>query len=359
MFNMHRKLNTYYEDHVRLGRERGTLALHRDRNLERLRAGLEKLGHPSDFDHRNQGSYAMHTINQHSQKDYDIDVAIIFGSSDLPGSALNARRRIEGAMREGGGNFSQPPEAKTNAVRVYYADGHHIDLAIYRHSDDEYGTQIHEHAGSVWMSRDPMDITSWFNETVRELSPNRDRGATVAANQMRRVVRWLKAFAKSRESWDLPGGLIVSVLVAECYVRDLFRDDVCLHNTMVSIRDRLQGSEHVTSPVDSNQLLTDRPVDTGRVGRLRDKLDSATSELEVLRDPECTEEQAVKAWHSVFQHPFWTVTDASESAAAYGRALGEAARAGNIFVTATGKVETSRPVEQHIEAPRQRFYGEH
>ena len=73
MVDMHRKLNQFYDTHVRLGKERQTLAEHRDINLDRLKAGLEKLGHPSRFDHRDQGSYAMYTINQHPKKEYDIE----------------------------------------------------------------------------------------------------------------------------------------------------------------------------------------------------------------------------------------------------------------------------------------------
>lgn len=357
MFNMHAKLNEYYEDHVRLGKERLTLASYRDKNLERLRSGLEKLGCPSSFDYRNQGSYAMHTINQHPRKEYDIDVAVIFCSDDLPSRALQARKRVEAAMREGGGNFSQPPEAKTNAVRVYYSEGYHIDLAIYRLSGDGYGSQICEHAGSEWTLRDPVEITNWFNEMVRKLSPTRDQGATVAANQMRRVVRWSKAFAKSRENWDLPGGLIVSVLVAECYRPNPFRDDVCLYETMASIRDRLRDNEDVANPVDGVQLLTDRPVDIGRVRRLKESLDSAILGLQVLHDPACREEQAMDAWHWVFQHPFWAVDIACESTREYGQLLGAAARVGETFVTTTGRVSAKKPAEQHVRAPVQRFYG--
>jgi len=357
MFDMHKKLNQFYEEHVRLGKERQTLAEHRDTNLERLKTGLEKLEYPSSFDHRDQGSYAMYTINQHPEKDYDIDVAIIFSRDDLPSSALDTRKRIEEAMREGGGNFSQPPEAKTNAVRVYYADGHHVDLAIYRRYEDESGDLIHEHAGSDWTPRDPMEITNWFNDTVRELSPSKEQGATVDENQMRRVVRWLKAFAKSREHWDLPGGLIISALVAECYKSDFYRDDVCLYDAVVSIRDRLQVNEDVENPVDITQTLTGRPVDTGRVRRFRSKLNNAISKLKVLHSPDCTEEQAIRAWHWFFQHPFWSTDGDAESMDEYGERLGEAARQGAIFVTATGRVSTESPSERHIRAPSQRFYG--
>jgi len=358
MFDVHKKLNQFYNEHVRLGEERRTLAEYRDTNLNRLEAGLEKLGYPSSFDHRDQGSYAMYTINQHPKKDYDIDVAVIFPKDDLPSSALDARKRIEEAMREGGGNFSQPPKAKTNAVRVHYAEGHHIDLAIYRRYEDGHGNLVHEHAGSDWTPRDPMEITNWFNDTVREYSPSKEQGATVDENQMRRVVRWLKAFVKSREHWDLPGGLVISVLVAECYRPDFYRDDACLYNTMVSIRDRLQANEDVTNPVDTTQTLTGQSEDIGQVRRSRDKLDSAVSHLEVLHSPGCTEEQAIKAWYWVFQCSFWSTDGASESMDEYGKRLGEAARRGGIFVTSTGGVATEEPQGRYVRAPQQKFYGE-
>ncbi len=355
MFDMHKHLNEFYDKHVRLGKERQTLAKHRDANLTRLRAGLEKLDYSSRFEHRDQGSYAMHTLNQHPEKDYDIDVAIIFPKDDLPGNALDTRKRIERAMHEGGGNFSQPPEAKTNAVRVYYAEGHHVDLAIYRWYEDNVGNSVYEHAGSEWSPRNPMTITDWFNSTVHEHSPSKDLGATVAENQMRRVVRWLKAFTKSREHWDLPGGLIISILVAECYQPNDHRDDICLYETMVSIYNRLCVDESVKNPTDTSQTLTHRPVDWGRVCRFKEKLGRAVNELTVLHGPDCTGEQALKAWYWVFQHSFWNVGESSDER---GKRLGEAARVGSIFVTQAGRVTTTESTERLIKAPPSRFYGQ-
>jgi hypothetical protein len=358
MYDLHVMLHQFYEEHVRLGKERFVLAKHRDTNLQRLKAGLEALEYPSAFDHRNQGSYAMHTINQHPQKEYDIDVSIIFSRKDLPSSALDARKRIEEAMLEGGGNFKKPPEALTNAVRVYYAEGHHIDLAVYRRYEDYYGSEVFEHAGSDWSPRTPGEITNWFNEAVRTQSPSKEWGATVADNQMRRVVRWLKAFSKSREYWDLPGGLIISVLTSECYRPHPARDDLALSNTMVSIRDRLARDQEVKNPVDQTQTLTGRAIDLARIMRLKEKLDEALTELEPLHSPACTEQQAVDAWHWVFQHDFWNLDEDTDERSAYGERLGEAARQGNVYVTPTGKVHLERPRQQHQHAPKQRFYGE-
>jgi hypothetical protein len=79
-----------------------------------------------------------------------------------------------------------------------------------------------------------MEMTHWFTDMVHTPSPSKETGATVDPLQMRRIVCWLKAFARSREHWDLPGGLLISVLVVESYRPDFERDDVSLYNTMVA-----------------------------------------------------------------------------------------------------------------------------
>src|SRR5262245_27136539 len=114
MYNMHKELNEFYNDHVRLKDERKKLAEHRDTNLTRLKDGLKELNHPYSFESNDQGSYAMKTINKHPDKKYDLDEAIIFEKDDVPSEPADARNRIEDAMVKAGGNFSSPPKAKTN-----------------------------------------------------------------------------------------------------------------------------------------------------------------------------------------------------------------------------------------------------
>ena len=115
---------------------------------------------------------------------------------------------------------------------------------------------IIEHAGPDWTERDPMDLTNWFNKAVNESSPSKEYGATVEDYQMRRIVQLLKAFAKSRSSWNLPGGLIISVLVTLYYQPDENRDDVALYDTMVAIHNRLSQTIKVWNPVNPPELLT-------------------------------------------------------------------------------------------------------
>ena len=320
MFDLHDKMYEFYKDHVRLDSdERNKLAGYRDTNLERLKSGLDKLGEKHDTTYayyqyyRNQGSYATFTLNQHPDNEYDIDVAIVFKKEDLPSSALKARQRIAEAFKQVAGNFSKDPEARTNAVTVWYAEGYHIDFAVYRTYEDEFDRTIIEHAGPEWTERDPMDMTNWFNDAVNKNSPLKEYGATVEGYQMRRMVQLLKAFAKSRSSWNLPGGLIISVLVDECYQSDYDRDDVALYNTMAAILDRLRRDIEVWSPVSIAELLTYKEEYKKQVERFRDKLDSAITKLKPLFEDDCTTDKAMRAWNKVFNHPFWAEGAQEES----------------------------------------------
>lgn len=312
MYNLHDRLNEFYKDHVRLSTdERKKLAGYRDTNLDRLKSGLDKLGEEHDKTYayyeyyRNQGSYAMFTLNQHPDNEYDIDIAIVFKKDDLPSSALNARHRIADAFKKVKGNFSQEPEARSNAVTVWYAEGYHIDFAVYRTFEDEYGSTQIEHAGPDWTERDPMDVTKWFNDAVNSDSPSQEDGATVDDHQMRRIVQFLKAFSKSRSSWNLPGGLIISVLAVDSYQRDDYRDDAALYDTMVAIRNRLLLNTEVYSPVSMSESLTSKEKYKKQVERFREKLDYAIKKLDPVFADDCTEDEAMKAWDSVFNHPFW------------------------------------------------------
>jgi cyclic GMP-AMP synthase DncV-like protein len=74
----------------------------------------------------------MHTLNRHPDNEYDIDTAVIFAEESLPADPLAARKRVAEALNLSGAPFSRDPEARTNAVTVWYAAGHHVDLAVYR-----------------------------------------------------------------------------------------------------------------------------------------------------------------------------------------------------------------------------------
>jgi hypothetical protein len=367
MFNLHRELYKFHQDHVRLSsKQRQELAGYRDTNFSRLKDGLDELAYFHPVRKCDQGSYAMHTTNQHPEGEFDIDVAIIFNKEDLPSSSLESRKRIEKAMKEGGGNFKKPPEARTNAVTVWYKEGHHVDLAIHRRSFDILDNEIIEHAGVEWVERDPIEITDWFNNRVRELSPSND-GASVEDGQMRRIVRLLKFFTKSRDSWQesgktLPGGLIISTLVGgavlygdQCYCPDPHSDEKALFNTITAIHNKLDISTEVYNPVDRSQKLTYKDEYKNQVKRFKEKLGKALEWLEPLQDSKGDKEATAKAWEKFFKHQYWTdlVEEINET-----KSRGEALKNSSFITSSVGNVSTTRLSEQDTEVPPHRYYGD-
>lgn len=166
-----------------------------------------------------------------------------------------------------------------------------------------------------------MEVNDWFSKCVATLSPKASQTLgyypKVADGQMRRIVRFLKRFCRSRTSWSLPGGMIVSALVAESgiYRANSDRDDLALYNTMVALRNRLKVSCQVYNPVDSSQELTGKTEVLNQVTRLRDNLDIAIIKLNVLFDqPNCTREKARFAWDWVFNHEFWAKKESAKVA---------------------------------------------
>lgn len=311
MYDCSTPLAKYYDEHLRLGKEqRAQLAAYRDACLKRLADGMVKLGeerrrtYPPLSRSVNQGSYPMHTLNQHPDDDFDIDVAVIFPKDALPTTALEARKRVADALAATGGNFKDPPEVRTNAVTVWYADGPHVDLAVYRESETSLTGSLLEHAGSDWAKRDPEEVTKWFAKAVSDKSPL--LLSTVAEGQLRRIVRFVKRFTRSRDSWSLPGGMVTTALVVETYEPDDFRDDVSLFKTLHRLRKRLRVSTDVPNPVQPGALLTSKPEFLSQVKRLLQKLDEVLPKMAILETSKCSAGEACKAWNRVFNHPFWS-----------------------------------------------------
>ena len=320
MFDVSKELNVFYESHVRLGTDlRNDLGRYRELNLQRLTDGLKALGDKKGVifntfvDNKNQGSYAMHTLNQCVHTDYDIDVAVIFENDDLPEDAADARTRVRDALAEKCSNFTKEPEARKNAVTIWYADGYHIDFAVYRRRTNWLGNTVIEHAGGDgWTERDPMAFTNWFTDKVTTKSPPTmlesllGTNVTVPKQQLRRIVRFVKAFARSRSSWALPGGIIISTLVCEVYKSHPTRDDVALHDTLKALLARLKADVHVDNPVQPGMSFTAYERRRKEVERLRDCLEEKLPSLEALHRSDCSARQAFAAWDAIFWHDFWT-----------------------------------------------------
>lgn len=321
MYNCHDDILAYHDEKVTLPKvERDEMRDRRNTNRQRLKDGLKRDGEPTPTGFQSQGSYAHRTMVQHNEKDYDIDDGVYFWKDDLKGpnggdkTAGQAKEMVRKALHDE--RFNRPPEVRTNCVRVYYNAGYHVDVPVYRKvkTTNIWGEEkVHyEIASTDWKKSDPAEVNRWFKRENERQSPDDTNG-----RQLRRDTRLSKAFARSRESWRpriATGFMITTLIVNECYRPNAAREDKALHDTMVAIRDRLNWDLEIKHPTVEGEMLTSGP-DDARTKFLREKLDWAIGELDVLFDPDCTREQALKAWDKVFNTTFFSDRREAENTA--------------------------------------------
>ncbi|OPZ35302.1 MAG: hypothetical protein BWY99_02296 [Synergistetes bacterium ADurb.BinA166] len=195
--------------------------------------------------------------------------------------------------------FNKEPEILPNCVRVFYGEGHHVDIATFRtyQEGDEIIKEIASDTG--WKASDPRRITVWFHDTIVSLNA----GTPGAGSQLRRLVRMLKRFAKSRgDDWDMPNGLKLTMLAVECHTPH-DRDDEAFRSLLQSMSTRLMTDLTVldlSDPGEAKVQLTKTSWDSNMM-LLRDKTAEALGQLEVLDLRSCTSGDAAVAWDWVFQ----------------------------------------------------------
>lgn len=311
MYNCATDILAHHDDKVNLPQpEQVEMRQRRDTNRTRLKNGLAKAAKPSPLEHKSQGSYAMRTMVQHPDKDYDIDDGVYFAKEDLVGergaemTALQAKHMVREAVDDG--SFYRAPECRKNCVRVYYIAGYHVDIPVYRRVTTRgmFGDTYHyELASSEWTRSDARDVTGWFVSQNKLQSPDTTNG-----RQLRRIVRQIKKYARSRSSWSgqILSGFGITKLVTECYRANLAREDCALYDTMKAIRDRLRYNLVVEHPVTPGATITSGNEDA-KARFLRDRLSEALNDMAPLFDRDCTRTKALKCWDKVFATDFFSL----------------------------------------------------
>ena len=311
MYDCANDVLAYHDQSVTLpSAERTEMRGRRNANRDRLKRGLAAGAKPAPREFVSQGSYAMKTMTQHPAKDYDIDDGAYFDKADLVGdrgaemSALQARQMVRDALDDGA--FKTHPEARKNCVRVYYTAGYHVDVPVYRRvtTKDIWGreTTVYELASSEWKRSDARKVTEWFETENNNKSPDANKG-----RQLRRTVRQIKSFARSRESWkgQVLSGFGITKLVTECFRGNAARDDKALYDTMKAIRDRLAWNLVIQHPVTPNETITNG-TDDARARFFRERLSDAIETMVPLFGMDCTRKSALKCWDKVFATTFFS-----------------------------------------------------
>ncbi|NCP23816.1 MAG: hypothetical protein GW854_06680 [Erythrobacter sp.] len=296
MFDCAKDVLSFHDEKVTLPQsDRTAMRDRRNANRDRSRKGLEKNAGPPIDEHVVQGSYAMKTMLRHDANDYDIDDGVYFAKEDLVGprgaelTSRQAREMVRDAVDDG--SFADAPEVHGNCVRVVYKKGYHVDMPVYRKVSDDGAVYYELASASGWKRSDARDVTEWFDDV---------RSASADGVQLRRIVRLIKKFAKSRDSWSgqLLSGFGITALVAQEFVH-YTREDEALYYTMKAIRDRLTWNLVVAHPVTPNDTITDGPEDP-KARRLKGKLTEAIDNMAPLFASDCTRNEALGCWDKVF-----------------------------------------------------------
>ena len=302
MKNCDNDIRDYHREQVSLSAsQRQKLKDRRDSNRHRLRSGLERNEDPEPKRSVSQGSYAMRTVIQEPDDAYDIDDGVVFTKESLRGpkggekSPLDARKMVRDAVHSD--SFATPPEVKTNCVRVYYNDGPHVDIPVYREVEDWLGNASYELASAEWKKSDPDGVNDWFKDWLKG---KRDSGQ----NHSRELIRLLKSICKNRPSYSLPSGFVLTVLIEECYATADERLDLDLRDIMRAAYDRLRLNLWVSHPVVEGEWLIDADSQH-KTRNLRDLLKTALDDLAELELPSCTRSRALKAWKKVLRTKFF------------------------------------------------------
>ena len=275
-------IRDFHDKEVKLSEDdRKDIRTKADTNQRRIEKGLKDNKEPKPRGFHTQGSYAMRTMINRPNKDYDIDAGCYFDADDIKDIGPRAlRRKVCEAADDG--RFKTPPEVKKNCVRIVYDEGYHVDVPVYKLEEDDNGN-MKAVLSSVdeWRASDPKGVTNWFNGEVKSHDPA----------DLRKLVRLLKAFCPTS-----PSGLVLSVLASKLVVSDGDDDDM-LHAAMKDLKAQLDLQRPVHHPVISGEVLV--AGDSEIIAKLRKKLENALKELAV-RDNSSTKSAELKAWKKVF-----------------------------------------------------------
>jgi hypothetical protein len=332
-----KEMKGYHSDEVTLSNaDQGEMRGRRNNGRTRLKGGLTKAVFPLPREFTSQGSYAMRTMVEDDQCDYDIDDGIYFEKDDLKdkdGEYLNpraARTRIRNALRDE--RLAYDAVVKTNCVRQEYPEGYHIDIPVYRviRSIDAWGDKIVEYqlaSGDEWVKSDARAVTRWYNDVVGE----EINAGEADSSQLRRITKLAKKMARSRVAWKkkTTSGICISKLVVDNFVVSSGRDDIALHKTFKAIKAQLDASLQIEHPVLQGKKLAEWN-DEG-VQFFRTCLAESLKTLEVLDTQDCTQAKALKAWDTVFNTSYFSENAAATKAASNSLLRPAAASAGLAF----------------------------
>jgi len=310
MFDYSDAIDAFWDKKVRLSTTfKEKLFNHRNANRDRLISRLPNtLGITiTESNFKPQGSMAMQTIVQtrFADEEYDIDDGIVLEKDDLKSdkgeyfSTQYVREKIRKTLEDD--RFCKQPKLCKNCVRVFYSEEdkekHHVDFPIYRTYEDENNKTIRELANEEkWIESDPTQVNSWFINEVESRNKQKEGKGT----QLRILIQLLKRFARSRQDWDMPNGMKLTMLVTECQEEFYDKIDKAFRELIKNLCSRLEKSKIIRNLAHPDKPEITKTSNDSNVCNMLEKARLAKDKLTELDSPKCDKKKARSIWDWVF-----------------------------------------------------------
>ncbi|MDD6133651.1 MAG: nucleotidyltransferase [Selenomonadaceae bacterium] len=200
----------------------------------------------------NQGSYAMNTGVKPIDKEYDIDIGIVFSGSKEKYDPWELKHIVQEVLAN---HTDYGAEIKRPCVTVTYKKNgeraYHVDLAIYAHDEDESNDQLYLAVGKTkgaddvgWEKSDPKGLITYIGDME-----NKDE-----RDQFRRITRYIKRWKNlnfSPDGHSEPPSIGVTLLLHD-YFQYTYDDDL---RSMYSTINIILQQFILSSVADDGRLL--------------------------------------------------------------------------------------------------------
>jgi hypothetical protein len=232
---------------------------------------------------KGQGSIPMNTCIEPNSGEYDLDEGVyIFGKEeDKPAATSTVHTWICEALSK------REIKDKNTCVRVNCSAEFHVDLPIYYKTekrDDQYYLDTADvpelaHKDKGWLNSDPYAFKLWFDEQAKDKP------------QLKRLVRYLKAWSDNKQHLAMPSGMVMTILVCKnCVLKD--RDDEALLETLKTIQQNIDDTRYWSATyfcsrptIDEKENLLDKYSATTRkqnfLTELNTFIESGTKAIEL------------------------------------------------------------------------------
>ncbi len=341
---------------IRLDKDRRiTLKERRDSLRDRINSGFKELKQKRYFlessdvsvdeelEFQSQGSFVMDTIINPSniEDEYDIDDGVYFmgrrNQHDRP-SEQEFHDFVIASIIQGKGAYEiEDIEDKDTCVRVRYKGengdfNYHVDIPIY-YALDMNRPELAD-TKEKWKVSNPIEFIVWFEELIQSgfearfilestlyaeeyeqwLDDRRKKD-----HQLRRIVRYLKAWGDHLKG-EMPPGVVMTIFAgSDLNFAPDDRDDVSLRNTLINIKNWLDSNGYTcprpTTPIGEDLF---RDYSQARKEYLNNALNSFISSAnQAMEHP--NQKDACLKWqkHLGDRFPCFLAKDEIEGAKAY------------------------------------------